>query len=77
MAQGKNDVVKRFGRVLRTYRKKLGVSQEHLALEAAVDRTFVSKIERGINQPSLTTIFLLARVLNVSPSELIRATERG
>lgn len=75
MAQGTSDVPQRFGKVLRAQRIKRGFSQEGLALEASVDRTFVSKIERGINQPSLTTLFLLAQVLEVAPSELIKQTE--
>ena len=51
-----------FGRVLREQRIAAGVSQEALALSADVDRTFVSQIERGIRQPTLTTLCKLARV---------------
>jgi len=64
-----------FGRVLRSLRKERGLSQEGLALEADLQRNYVSLIERGINQPTITTIFKLALALKVRPSELIVRAE--
>jgi transcriptional regulator with XRE-family HTH domain len=61
-----------FGRVLRAKRKEGGMSQEALALEAGIDRNFVSLMERGLNQPSLTTIFKLARALKLEPVQLLK-----
>ncbi len=52
-------------------RKERGLSQEGLALEADLQRNYVSLIERGINQPTVTTIFELALALKVRPSEMI------
>lgn len=69
-------VSKVFGRVLRDQRLAMDLSQEALALSADVDRTFVSQIERGIRQPTLTTLFKLAGALNVSASTLITRTEK-
>ena len=65
-----------FGRVLREQRLARGLSQEALALEAGVDRTFVSQLERGIRQPTLTTLWKLAGVLRIAPSELVRQMEQ-
>jgi transcriptional regulator with XRE-family HTH domain len=65
-----------FGRVLREQRAELGVSQEELALIAEVDRTFVSQMERGMRQPTLTTLVKLARALEVQPSVLISKLEK-
>lgn len=65
-----------FGQVLREERKRQNVSQEQLALYADVDRTFVSQIERGIRQPTLTTLFKLSRVLKLAPSALVARMER-
>jgi transcriptional regulator with XRE-family HTH domain len=45
---------------LRARRKMLKLSQEQLALDASVNRTFVSQIERGIGNPSLHTLCRLA-----------------
>lgn len=66
-----------FGQVLRELRHDASLSQEALALEADVDRTFVSQIERGIRQPSLATIFKLAKAVGVRPSVLIARVERA
>ena len=63
-----------FGRVLREYRLKSTLSQEDLALEAGIDRTFVSLLERGKRQPTLGTLFRLAKVLGVSPATLVART---
>jgi transcriptional regulator with XRE-family HTH domain len=63
-----------FGRVLREYRLKSSLSQEELAFEAGIDRTFVSLLERGKRQPTLGTLFRLAKVLDVSPATLVAKT---
>ncbi|MDO3378103.1 helix-turn-helix domain-containing protein [Geoalkalibacter halelectricus] len=64
-----------FGKTLREFRKQAHLSQEALALECDLDRTFISLLERGLRQPTLKTLFRLANVLNVSPSVLISAVE--
>lgn len=64
-----------FGQTLKDFRKRAGLSQEALALECELDRTFISLLERGQRQPTLTTLFRIARVLKVTPSELIAAVE--
>ena len=48
-----------------------GLSQEGLAYEAGIDRTFVSRIERRLANPSLTTICALAKVLGVTAVRLL------
>jgi len=60
-----------FGAVLRDLRNKKNISQETLALESELDRTFISLMERGQRQPSLTTILQLAVALDVKPEELV------
>ena len=64
-----------FGVVLRSLRKKAGLSQEQLALEAGVERNFVSLIERGVNQPTIRIIFKLAAALHIDPSDMMKAVE--
>jgi len=68
------DVV--FGIVLRRVRKEANLSQEALALEADLQRNYISLIELGINQPTITTIFKLARALKIQPNELISLVEQ-
>jgi len=65
-----------FGLVLRRVRKEMELSQEALALEADLQRNYISLIELGTNQPTITTIFKLARALKIKPSELIGLVEQ-
>jgi transcriptional regulator with XRE-family HTH domain len=69
-------VAKAFGQALRQSRESAGLSQEELAHLANVDRTFVSRAERGVCQPALATVLLLAGALKVSASALVSATEK-
>lgn len=66
-----NQVAIEFGKALRSQRRASDISQEALALAADVDRTFVSQMERGIRQPTLTTLWKLAAALKVRPSVLV------
>jgi transcriptional regulator with XRE-family HTH domain len=65
-----------FGLVLRTHRLAAGMSQERLGLESGVQRNFISLIETGQNQPTVTTIFRLAHAMGVKPSKLVAETEK-
>ena len=63
-----------FAKVLKHYRNQKKLSQLELALEANLDRTYISLLERGLRQPSLSTIFQIADVLQVNPEKLIEHT---
>jgi transcriptional regulator with XRE-family HTH domain len=52
-------------------RKALDLSQEALALETDIDRTYISGIERGRRNPSLTLIVKLAKRLRTTPAKLL------
>jgi transcriptional regulator with XRE-family HTH domain len=65
-----------FGQVLREQRISRQLSQEDLALAADVDRTFVSQMERGIRQPTITTLMKLAGALGIQPSTLVVRMEK-
>ena len=65
-----------FGQVLRKLRLAAGLSQEQLGLESGVQRNFISLIETGQNQPTITTVFKLATALNVRPSKMILESEK-
>ncbi|GAB3468098.1 hypothetical protein GCM10027321_36140 [Massilia terrae] len=64
-----------FGIVLRRARKEAKLTQEALALEAGVERNFVSLLERGANQPTIRVLFKLAAALQTPPSTLVKLTE--
>ena len=64
-----------FGLILREIRVSRSLSQEELAHQCNLDRTFISLLERGKRQPTLTTILKLARTLGVAASTLVAKTE--
>ena len=64
-----------FGKVLRELRTERGLSQESLALEASVQRNYVSLLERGKYAASLRVLFQLADALAVSPAEIVSRME--
>ena len=64
------------GQALRAFRMAAGLSQEQLGLEGGGQRNFISLIETGQNQPTITTIFKLAHALNVKPSKLVAEAEK-
>lgn len=65
-----------FGAVLKGKRKEAGLTQEKLALEAGLERTFISMLERGQRQPTITTLLKLATVLRCSAADLVADVER-
>jgi transcriptional regulator with XRE-family HTH domain len=52
------------------------MSQEALAAKCELDRTYISGIERGTRNPSLTNVLKIADSLDVSASELFAAAQR-
>ncbi len=55
----------RFGRLLREFRNSLGLTQEQLALKAGYDRTFISRVERGLSNLTLYSAETLANALGI------------
>ena len=64
-----------FGDALREIRKEHGISQEQLALDSGLDRTYVSLIERGSQSPTIRSVLKLANVLGVKASEIVARME--
>lgn len=77
MARGFEKTQQVLARNVRELREAKGLSQEMLALESEVDRTYVSQIERGMCNPSLRVLHQIASVLKVSMADLHRASDRG
>ncbi|MBB6576347.1 transcriptional regulator with XRE-family HTH domain [Comamonas odontotermitis] len=57
------------------YRKQAGMTQEQLGFEAGVERNYVSMLELGQRQPTVGTLFSLAKALQVRPSVLVALLE--
>lgn len=65
------DIRKRVGLNLKKYRKEAGLSQEGLALECGMHRTYVSGVERGIRNPTVVVLEQIARSLNIETARLL------
>jgi transcriptional regulator with XRE-family HTH domain len=63
--------IQRFGKQLQQLRTSRGLTQEQLAVAAGLSRTFVTRLELGQHDPSLSTLVRLAKVLRVSVTELL------
>lgn len=64
-----------FGAELRKARQAANLTQENLAFEAGVDRTYVSQLENGRKSPTLDVVFRLCNALGISASELVARVE--
>ena len=75
MEESKAKILKALGAIIRRYRASMGISQEELGLRCNLDRTYISGLERGVRNPSLTALVTLAKGLNITVSELIENLE--
>ena len=66
------DIREVFARNLRKYRQAKGLSQETLAHEAGIDRTYISALERSQYSASITTVDKLAAILGLEAADLLR-----
>ena len=64
-----------FGRNVARLRAERGFSQDKLAEKADLDRTFISRIERGVRNPGVKTLLRIARALEVSIGELFKGVD--
>ena len=64
-------------RNIRRLRVARGLSQEMLAVDAGIDRTYVSRLERGLENPSVAVLEKLARALASNIEELFRKPREG
>lgn len=65
------NVRERIGRNIRQLRVNLGLSQERLALESGIDRSYVGRVERGEENVTLDTMQAFAAALAVDVSVLL------
>ena len=64
-------------RNIRRLRVARALSQEMLAVDAGIDRTYVSRLERGLENPTVTVLEKLARAFSSNIEELLRAPRPG
>jgi transcriptional regulator with XRE-family HTH domain len=71
------DLVQLLGRNVRAARLARGLSQEQLAFEAEMTRSYLSDLERGTRNPSVRALGRLAQALGIEPPELLRRSEQA
>lgn len=69
------DLLHAFGLVLKSLRKEKSLSQEELAYRSGLDRTYISLLERGLRNPTITTLFSITNCLNYETNQLIKDIE--
>ncbi len=69
-------IAPRVGRVIRRYREDVGLSQEALAAESGLHRTYISLVERGRRNISVDALAQIAEALGVYPSRLMADAEK-
>jgi transcriptional regulator with XRE-family HTH domain len=65
------------GQELYRARKAAGVTQEALAFESKLDRTYISHLENGHKSPTVDVLLRICQVLGVPASELLAHVERA
>jgi transcriptional regulator with XRE-family HTH domain len=66
------DVRQRVGRNVQKFRKERGLSQEGLAFDCELHRTYISGVERGIRNPTVVVLEKIAKALKVPAADLLR-----
>ena len=64
--------LKGIGKRIRTLRKEAGFSQETLAFNSHLDRSYIGSVERGEKNPSAISLKKMAKPLDVKPYELLK-----
>ena len=65
-----------FATNLRRWRNARGLSQDDLAYDAGISRSYLSQLEKGAYYASLKIVGQLAQALDIEPAELVRATRQ-
>jgi len=74
VAKSFDDLRAELANEIKQSRRRLGLTQEALALQAEVDRTYVSQLERGIANPSILILHRISTVLGMDLSISLQRT---
>ncbi len=65
------DVRRRVGLNLRRFRDEKGISQERLAFDCRLHRTYISGVERGVRNPTVVVLEKIAKALKIRSGQLL------
>jgi len=60
------------GKLIKTKRETQNISQKELALRSELSMKTISRIENGLKDPKLSSVFLIAKALNLSLAQLFK-----
>ena len=69
-------IKEQFGRNLRAYRLERKLSQEKLAEVSGLHRTYISSLESGARNPTITVVAQLAKALGIKASALLEGVDK-
>ena len=72
-----DDLLAAIGKRLRTARETIGISQEELASRAEINTSYLSQIERGLKEPSLSVLSRLAEGVNMTVTDLFTGRKKS
>lgn len=75
MNESRVKILLALGQLVKQRRTTLGISQEELGLRANLDRTYISGVERGVRNPSITALVSLASGLGITVANLLENLE--
>ena len=75
MNESRVKILLALGQLVKQRRTALGISQEELGLRANLDRTYISGVERGVRNPSITALVSLASGLGITIANLLENLE--
>jgi len=71
------DIRRQVGLNVQRFRRERGLSQEGLAFEAEIHRTYISGVERGVRNITITVVAKIAAALKVMPHQLLAPLPKG
>ena len=70
------DIRRQVGANVQRYRREAQLSQEDLAFDCKLHRTYISGVERGVRNPTVVVLAKIAKALKVPPAALLEAAEK-
>ena len=64
-------------KILKRLRRERNISQEQLAVKSSINRSYVSQIERGLGNPTLSVMLRIAQALDITFAELASLIEQA
>jgi transcriptional regulator with XRE-family HTH domain len=68
-------ILRSLGQSIAKHRRAQELTQDALAEKADLDRTYLSDIERGVRNPGIRNVVLIAKALGITPSRLLEGVE--